>query len=565
MAVNSYEQISGVESAYNPGTGTWEVIVKYNGDLGKIESELGAEIERLGSGIAIVTLKDEQISDLLGYREIEYIELPKNLALMQDQNLRISCISPVQHMQGGGLTGKGTLIGIMDSGIDYTHPDFRNSDGTSRIQYIWDQTENGRPPSGFKQGTEYTNEDINRALGSKQPFNTVKTLDLIGHGTAVAGIAAGNGRGGESRETGVAPEASLIVVKLGYRGFESFARTTEIMRAVKYIQDKAEAIGAPVAVNISYGTNHGSHDGSSLFETYIDDASQQWKTAIIVASGNEGAAGHHFAAKISKGQTIDVDFAVAENLDTFYLTCWKNFVDQFSWELFLPGGKSTGLLNPAQFMTAMNIEGASLEIYYGQPTYYNEDQEIFFRMKGLNGSLPQGIWRIRVKGLEVVEGKFDMWLPTVEEVGQNTVFTKPTADLTLTLPSTASNVITVGGYNGEISAAAPFSGRGFTRNHVYVKPDLVAPATGIISTRAGGGYDSFTGTSLAAPFVTGSSALMMQWGIVQGNDPFLYGQRIKAFLKRGARRNQFLKYPNTIWGYGELCLKSSMDALKNGG
>jgi len=163
-----------------------------------------------------------------------------------------------------------------------------------------------------------------------------------------------------------------------------------------------------------------------------------------------------------------------------------------------------------------------------------------------------------------VDGRFDIWLPTVEEAGMGTAFTRPSPETTLTLPSTARYVISVGGYNGTINAAAQFSGRGFTRNNDYEKPDLVAPAVGIVSARPGGGYDSFTGTSMAAPFVAGAAALMMQWGIVLGNDPFLYGQRVKAFLKKGARRNAGMAYPNPIWGYGALCLKDAMDYLQEG-
>lgn len=554
------EQLAEMEYGHGPDVENWEVIVKYSGDIHKIETELGVEVEALGEGFAIITLRSYQISLLYNYKEIEYIEMPKTLTLSLNQSLRDTCISAVQN-QEGRLTGGGVLVGIIDSGIDYTHPDFRNEDGTSRILYIWDQTENGNPPSGFRQGTEYDNHRINTALNSERPFELVTSTDVIGHGTAVAGIAAGNGRASEGREKGAAPAASLIIVKLGYRGFESFARTTEIMRALKYIADKAEELGMPAAINISFGANDGSHDGSSLFETYINMAAGRWKTVIVAATGNEGTAGHHFSGIIGPAQTMDVDFVIAEHLSSLYLAFWKSFTDHFILELILPSGSSTGAIDPSDRFTVQNIDGVTLQVYYGQPTHYNEDQEIFILIRQQEAAIPQGIWRLRVRGVEVVDGRFDIWLPTVEEAGRGTAFTEPSADTTLTLPSTAHNVISVGGYNSAIGAAAQFSGRGFTRNNIYVKPDLVAPAVGIISARAGGGYDSFTGTSMAAPFVTGASALMMQWGIVLGNDSFLYGQRVKAFLKKGASRSAMINYPNPIWGYGALCLKNSMDYL----
>lgn len=540
---------------------SWEVIVKYNGSLHGIEEELDVEVEVLGEGFAIITLKEHQIWQLYGYREIEHIELPRTLTLSLSQSLRISCISAVQSPAEYNLTGAGTLIGIIDSGIDYTHPDFCRQDGSSRILYIWDQTVDGSPPDGFRQGTEYNNQQLNRALASTQPYKIVASTDTIGHGTAVAGIAAGNGRSREGREKGVAPEASLIIVKLGYRGFESFVRTTEVMRALKYILDKAEELGMPVAINISFGTNDGSHDGSSLFETYVNVVTGIWKNVIVAATGNEGAAGHHFRGKIDSFQTVDVGFVVAEGLNSLYLTFWKNFVDDFTLELIQPSGESTGELDPSKYYLVKELGQVSVQILYGQPTHYNENQEIYFLIRNQEGNIPQGFWQLRVKGQEVVDGRFDAWLPTVEEAGSDITFTIPSPETTLTLPATVGNVLSIGGYNAAIDAAAQFSGRGFTRNNAFVKPDLTAPAVGIISTRAGGGYDSFTGTSMAAPFVTGASALMMEWGIVLANDPFLYGQRIKAYLKKGARRKPGISYPDPVWGYGALCLKNTMDFL----
>jgi len=559
------EQLLEMESRYGPVASSREVIVKYSGDIDRIGDELGVEVETLGEGFAIITLQGNQISQLYDYKEIEYIELPETLTLMLNQNIRTSCISAVQNMEGYNLSGNGVLIGIIDSGIDYTHPDFQNQDGTSRIICIWDQTVDGNPPDGFMQGTEYDNLQINMALNSPRPLDIVMTEDVVGHGTAVAGIAAGNGRASGGREKGAAPEASLIIVKLGNRGFESFARTTEIMRAFKYILDKAEEHVMPVAINLSFGTNDGSHDGSSLFETYLNAVAQRWKTTIVVATGNEATAGHHFSGEIARMQTVNVNFIIAEQLtNLLYLTMWKHFSDIMTVELVLPSGRTTGIIDPSQRLTVKSLDGVVIRIYYGQPTHYDEDQEIFFQIIADEDTIPQGIWQLRITGVDIVVGRFDIWLPTQEESGTGIAFAEPDPEMTLTIPSTAINVISVGGYNGALDLAARFSGRGFNRNNNYVKPDLVAPAVGIITTRAGGGYDSFTGTSMAAPFVTGGAALMMQWGIVLGNDSFLYGQRVKAFLKKGARRSSGISYPNSIWGYGALCLKDSMDYLMNG-
>jgi subtilisin family serine protease len=240
---------------------------------------------------------------------------------------------------------------------------------------------------------------------------------------------------------------------------------------------------------------------------------------------------------------------------------WKNFVDTFSFTLVAPSGRVSPVILPTQILTSFTLDNVVVTVFIRQPTHYNPAHEVYFRFQAVEEVIPQGIWRLTITGNQVVDGRFDIWLPTIEDISEDITFINPALETTLTLPSTALNVISVGGYNAILDTIAEFSGRGYTRNNVYVKPDLVAPAVGIRTARTGGGYDVVTGTSFAAPFVTGSSALMMQWGIVMGNDPFLYGQRVKAFLQKGARRTTTLVYPNPIWGYGALCLNGSMDFL----
>ena len=263
--------------------GKWEVIVKYNGNIMRLENELNIDVEVLNENYAIITLNENQIGELYNFSEIEYIELPKTMTYSLSEEMRNICL-PTPYNSNYNLTGRGVLIAIIDSGIDYTHKDFINDNGTSRIKYIWDQTVDGNPPIGFKNGTEYNSEQINYALEQNNPYSIVSQNDTIGHGTAVAGIACGNGRASNGKERGVAPDAGLIVVKLGQKGAESFARTTEIMRAIKYVIDKAEKLNMPLVINLSFGTNNGAHSGDSLFETYIDSMSEKWKTNIIVAS-----------------------------------------------------------------------------------------------------------------------------------------------------------------------------------------------------------------------------------------------------------------------------------------
>jgi len=538
----------------------WEVIVKYNGDIEAVAKELGIRAEVLGDSFAILTLPAERVPELSKFSEIEFVEEPKSLSLSMRQEMSDACITPVhtERVGGYGLRGQGVLIGVIDSGLDYTHQDFRDENGDSRIVYLWDQLGTQNPPDGFFSGTEYNNSQLNEALKAPQGSAT-PNLDFIGHGTAVTGIAAGNGRASGGAEQGVAPEASLIVVRLGERGRESFARTTEIMRALKYIISRAMALNMPVAINLSFGTNDGSHAGDSLFETYINAVARRWKCVIVVATGNEGSAGHHFGGLISANQTMKADFTVAASLNGLFLTLWKDFADTLDIEITSPGGQSSGKLRPTDRVRQMNLGGTNVAIHYRQPTIYSRSQEVYFQLSG--NPVTQGIWQLSITGRIVRVGEFHIWLPTLEEVGPGTAFLTPDPGLTLTLPSTTPNVVSVGGYNSMLRSAAEFSGRGYTFRDIYVKPDLVAPAVNVRSTRAGGGYDTFTGTSMAAPFVTGAAALMMEWGIVRGNDPFLYGQRVKAFLQKSAIMRANMNHPNPTWGYGTLCLRGAMDYL----
>ncbi|MDR1541630.1 MAG: S8 family serine peptidase [Clostridiales bacterium] len=551
---------SELNAGFDESDGTWEVIVKYNGDLAAVEDALGVRAEILSENYAIITLDASKMDELAYYPEIEHIEKPKNLIFSLRDSISRACIGIAHSDLSYHLTGKGVVVAIADSGIDYTHPDFRNPDGTSRILFIWDQTGSGKPPQGFSYGIEYNDSDLNKALKHYQPFSVIPEMDYIGHGTAVAGVAAGNGRASGGVNVGAAPEASLIAVRLGRHGERSFVRNTELMRAIKYCIDKAQSLGMPISLNISYGTNNGSHDGNSLFETYIDEMAQKWKTSIIAASGNEGSAGHHYASALGSFESKDVDFYTTDGLRSFYITFWQNFTDEFFLELILPNGRATGEILYSDQDRNIRLGDIAVRAFYGQPSHYNENQEIYFQVEAIKGYLPHGLWRIRIRSEQVVEGAFDIWLPVTEEVTSGTAFTLPDTSTTLTLPSSAQRVVTVGGYDYRYGSLADFSGRGFTRTG-GIKPDLVAPSVNILAPKTGGGYDSYTGTSIAAPFVTGAVALMMQWGIVQGNDPFLYGQRVKAFLKSGTQKSPGIEYPSPAWGYGTLCLKNSLDHL----
>ena len=556
---------------YAPGEKTWELIVRYNGSLESLRDE-GIRVDELAAGYAVLVVPESRIEQVSAMEQIVYIEKPKRLFFASNMARAASCLSTIQTSIGAGaggggtggagagvisslesgLTGKGVLVAVIDSGIDYYHPDFRNPDGTTRIGLLADQD----------RDRIYTREEINAALetGSRtSALALVPSTDPSGHGTAVAAIAAGNGREGNGVYRGVAYESELMVVKLGTPLTDSFPRTTQLMKALDLVVRRAQDMNRPLAVNISFGNTYGSHDGTSLLETFINDMSGIGRNVIVAGTGNEGTGAGHRAGSLVMGQEENVQLSIAPYETGMGVQLWKSYVDQFSIRLVTPSGEIIGPIDSRLGPQELRYGGTQILIYYGKPSPFSRAQEVYFDFLPVRDYLDSGIWTFRLTPERIVTGRYDMWLPSRGILNPSTRFLRPVPETTLTIPSTASNVISVGAYDDSYRAYADFSGRGFTRQTGQVKPDLAAPGVDIVAARRGGGYEAVTGTSFAAPFVTGSAALLMQWGILQGNDPFLYGEKVKAYFTRGARHLPgYDVWPNERLGYGTLCVRDSL-------
>lgn len=594
---------SGVlDVGFNREAKRWELIVKFNGDISRLAEE-GIGVEILLAGYAIVNIPESLIPALTALDEIEYVEKPKELLYSVYDAKRQSCFPPPgdfsqtvpsgDHFTANGLTGSGCLVAVFDSGIDYTLPDFQNREG-SRILYLWDQTllpdaaKGFYPPEGFSLGVEFTREQINAALQAGQSgYTLVPSTDASGHGTAVAAIAAGSNT--DSRYTGAAPGASLLIVKLGQPGAGGYPRTTQLMRAMTYALNKAQALGMPLAVNLSFGNSYGAHDGTSLLERFLDSSSEIWKNVICAGAGNEGAAAGHVSGRLSSlspdsrgygertpgslprsspSRLHRVELAVGRYESTVNVQLWKNYADIFLLTLQTPSGRQIPVPMDRLGKTQVTTEQTQILIYVGEPSPYSASQEIYFDFLPTDQFIDSGIWVFLLEPVSVLTGEYQMYLPGHAVRSPDTRFYAPTPELTLTIPSTAGRLITVGAVLGSYEAYADFSGRGIRGQEELpgfpnTKPDLAAPGVNIVAAKAGGGYDSYTGTSFAAPLVTGAAALMMEWGIVRGNDPYLYGEKLKAFLQRGARsvRGEML-YPNDKVGFGMLCVTDSLPDIQ---
>ncbi|MCD8197901.1 MAG: S8 family serine peptidase [Lachnospiraceae bacterium] len=538
------ERALGLGEGYDPEEQTWELIVKYSGSVERLRA-LAEQATELSGGYAILIVRESMLSALEELPEVEYIEKPRRLYFAQTEGKRASCMSAVQRAPLR-LTGRGVIVAVLDSGVDCRHPDFRKEDGTSRILALWDQTGEGLPPEGFHAGTEYTREELNGALRRDAPLPG----DSSGHGTGVLSITAGN--------RGVAFESELLVVKLAAARENGFPRTTELMLGIEYVIRKAQRYGMPLALNLSFGNSYGSHTGKSLLETYIDEVSRQDRTVICAGSGNEGTRAGHAAGNLRgvTGQRTEISVAAYE--PSLNLQVWKNYADRFDIYLVHPQGLTAGPLHTSPPAQRYLLGETELLVYYGEPRPYSVNQEIFIEWIPKGSYLDAGIWSLRFVPKKIVDGSWQMWLPSGGVVGSATRFLTPSPENTLTIPSTASGVITVGAYDDRTDALADFSGRGQADSGLQ-KPDLVAPGVEITAAAPGGAYQSRSGTSFAVPFVTGAAALLMQHGIVDGHDRYLYGEKVKAYLRSGARPlPAFSARPNVATGYGKLCVEDSL-------
>lgn len=530
------------------GPGKIEFIVLYGTKVDfvrpKVEA-LGGQLEDLGFGFGIVTIDFSKTDELYAIEEIDYIELPKTLFETAEASNRE--IGATQVWERYGLSGSGVIIGFIDSGIDYTHPAFINEDGTTRIDYIYDLS---------LQGQIFNSDDINRALNSSDPYSIVPSKDEIGHGTHVAGIAAAGGKI-DKRYYGVAYESTIAMVKFTRSGKSLFGKSSQLMRGLRFLLDKSIELNKPIVINISYATNSGAHDGSSLLEQYIETISRIEKVTIVIAGGNEGEASHHVGAKLQGNNVIEETFNVAEGEQSIILQLYKPILWNISLEIRCPCNVNSGLIAMREGFYSGELAGNDYYINVSGPLPFSIEGDISIAILGRGGNLSAGVYSIYMT-IEGEPGEYNMWLPISESLSKDTKFLTPNPNNTVGIPGTVDNVITVGSYNMATGNVSPFSGRG----GIVEKPDLLAPGQSILGPIPNGGMDSLTGTSMATPHVSGAAALLCQYGIIKGFDSYMYGSRLKYFLLKGARRNRTdVVYPNDTWGYGLLSLTGAMDVV----
>ena len=592
------ESSESLSTGFNWRDNTWEIIVRYTGNLENIKANYNVYVRELLFNYAIIVTDKATIELISQEPQIVYVEKPKSLYFQLERAKSAACASNVRVGQPGAygyknisrninesisentsgnigsgqtghgigdiadngiqyLSGKGVITAIIDTGIDIYSSEFRNADGSTRILDIYDQTlqreYSAADIDAFigKDRNVYTGRDI-----SQEENEGIPAFDNIQHGTNVAVIACG--------KSGVAYESDIIVVKMGYSYNNQFPRTTSLMDAIDYIIRKAMEYNRPVAINISYGMNYGDHNGNTLLESYINAAASGYKCSICIGSGNEADKAVHYGGTIKNAQTDTVEIAVGEYQSSIDIQIWKYYWDDIRVTLISPDGTERVIVTHGK-ISRYTLGGTNVISLSGEPSPYNLYQEIYINLQLQGSYITSGIWKIQLYGENVRQGTYNIWLPASVSLNRATGVIRPVAYDTITIPATAGGCISVGAYNSYTGAYAAFSGRGSALTDVLtagIKPDILAPGVDISirrDTRQGVVYTSVTGTSYATPFVTGAAALLMQWGIVIGNDRFMYGEKLKAYLRSGARQLDGVTHtPNPVTGYGALCVEDSI-------
>lgn len=523
-----------------------------------------------------------------------YYSVPKLYGLMDTTSFDASGITATLNQPLLNVRGQGVLIGFLDTGIDYLREDFKASGGRTRIAAIWDQTiqsvnyeEDTGEAAGTEQydreqvqgmvqyGTVYTREDINAALAAERegqnPYDIVPSRDENGHGTFLAGVAAAS----ETADyIGAAPEAEILMVKLKpakkyLRDFyllpervEAYSET-DMMMGVRFLQQYAIREKKPLVICVGLGTASGSRTGALPFADLLNTLARQVNTVVVTCTGNEANNRTHTSGlAVSDTEPSEIEITVGADERGFVMEIWAESLDILSVAITSPSGERISRI-PARIDTGgvynFLLERSQVAVNYRVVESASGYEVIFMRF--INPA--QGIWKIHVYSLTNIVGRYNAWLPLKQFLSGDTYFLNSNPSTTLTEPGAAERVISVGAYNHITDASYAASGRGYTATGL-IKPDFVAPGVDVYGVRAGGGYTTRTGTSVAAAHAAGAAALLLTWGVTNGNLPYMGTNEVKSVLIRGAKRENNTVYPNNIYGYGKMDVIEAFYKLRTG-
>ncbi|BCN29250.1 S8 family peptidase [Anaeromicropila herbilytica] len=546
-----------------------DLIEYYLNNPKSLNQYVGADIHYMNEAFAIVHLPVSLITES-AISTFGYNAIPKLYGVTSEASLQASGVYKLS--QSLDLRGRGVLIGIIDSGIDYTNPVFKKSDGSTKIISIWDQTlTTGATPFGPEFGSEYNSDQINQALASQNPLGIVPSVDEIGHGTMLSAIAVGN-EVPEQGFAGVAPESDLIIVKLRtakkyLRDFYAVKKDVpcyqenHIMWGIQYCSELARKLNRPIVILTGMGTSQGSHKGYEPLPTLLSIIGDYPNTVAVVPVGNEGNRKRHYhgGSKMSNGYNT-VELNVGETDEGFSMELWGDAPGIYTIDILSPSGEYISKL-PLSLRLSKEIsfifEQTKIYIDYQLSQTPTGEQLILMRFKNVSA----GIWKFNVYSQSTITGDFDIWLPMGNMISYNTFFTTSDNDITLLTPGAAVLPIVVTAYNVANNSLYLDASRGYNRDNV-VKPELAAPGVNYIAPNQNKEYVAYTGSSVAAAHTAGIVAMILEWGVVRGNAPGLDTIEVKNYLIRSTIKPKDLTFPNRDWGYGIINVYNVFDILK---
>ena len=547
------------------------ILPSYTGFLTDYK-ERGAQIFNNYYGMVHYPLEEELFQNYYEYGFF-YNTIPKLFTLLDLESLEASGILAVQNQPVLGLKGQDVLIGFIDTGIDYTHPAFRRPDGLSRIVGIWDQTlQTGQPPFDLNYGTAYSQEELNQALGMEDPFSLVPSRDENGHGTFLAGVAAGSALPQQSF-SGAAPEALIAIVKLKpakeylkeifyVTGSAPAYQSTDIMLGIRYLILLADALKKPLVLCLGLGSNQGSHSGSSPLDSMLSVTDQYRGIHAVTAAGNEAGKAHHFyGTAANSGAYEAVEILVEPGTSGFCAELWGQPPEVYAVGFESPLGEVIQKL-PPRISFSENIsfilENTRIFVTSEIVQTVSGQQLIFIRFSDPT----PGSWKIRVYTDSFNNGNYHIWLPITGFSDPDVRFLRPNPDTTLTVPSASVSTMTTAAYNAYDNSLFLNSSRGFTRTG-QIKPDFAAPGVNVFGPNLRGGFTTATGTSVAAAITAGACAQMVEWGMRRTPPRIFNNSELKALFIRGADRSRQELYPNREWGYGTLNVYQVFSSLNS--
>ncbi|MFM7428091.1 MAG: S8 family peptidase [Elainella sp.] len=541
-----------------------EVLLQYLGDsanLSRYDFRLETQIGR----VIVGSVPFSRLSELEALTDVLRIEAAQPIQPTLDVSLSESRITPL-HQATPAIRGAGVVVGVIDSGIDYTHPAFRRTDGTSRILAIWDQ--NLQPgaseaaPKGplYNSGVEYVKADIDKALASRNPLALVRHQDRNdqgNHGTHVVGIAAGNGRP-SNQYVGVAPEADIIFVATAWTD-------AAILSGASYIFDKATELNRPVVINMSLGGHSGPHDGTSNFETGLDQLLGRPGRSLVISAGNEGADGIHATGIIRGNSQETLRLNVPQRDSQFnYIELWYSGAAKVSISITPPGGTASPAIPADTSEQQIQLSNGNLAWVANTQNPINLDYQILvIQERGSAQFIQAGAWTVTLRNTSTVEARFHTWVVSSGSSSEDPpTYASAQRQGTVGTPGTSKGAITVGSYVTKLGGSSPtqgqisvFSSTGPTRDG-RLKPEISGPGEVIVAPQPNSRYEAKQGTSMSSPHVAGVVALMLQ------RNRSLTQSQIREVLTRTARKDSATDaVPNQIWGFGKLDAKAAVDAV----